>query len=93
MATYNLSGQGIQTLTVRTTQLQVTVTVLGSGYSIGEAFPANYFRIGSIRIGSGGFYGRPQYIDALECLILVPDNSDTFGYALLSGSHISVTEV
>ena len=92
MATYVFSGQGVQTLTARTTHLFIDVLVLGTGYSTGLAIPVNYFPIGLFRLGINGYFFPVIPLDAFRQVILVPDRCDQIGYYLSTTTSVQVVE-
>jgi len=92
MATFNLAGQGVQSLTPGTVHLQVTITVFGSGYSVGQANPANFFHLGLFRFGTSGFFRPAVPLDAQQMLLDVPPGADTLGYSLLTQTEVTVVE-
>lgn len=92
MATYTLSGVGTQYLTAGTTQLQIVVTTFPGNLKHGTAFPTNYYHLGLIRPGDGGFYQPPIPIEGLDTWMPLPTNTTIIGYSLALGVTASVSE-
>lgn len=93
MATYSLSGSGVQSLSAGTTALHVTVTtppaVVGSGY----ANPTDLYGVGFLRVGDGTGYWTPYPILGGPQWLSVPTQATQLGYALLGFAVVSVAEV
>jgi hypothetical protein len=92
VATYSLSGTGIQTLTADTTSIYLTITTLPIGTEAGAAHPLDYYDVGQIRLGDAtGFFdaivvvGGPQWIG-------LPIGCTRVGYAF-GDAVVSLQEV
>jgi hypothetical protein len=92
VATYSLSGTGIQTLTANTTSIYLTITTLPIGTEAGAAHPPDYYDVGQIRLGDAtGFFdaivvvGGPQWIG-------LPIGCTRVGYAF-GDAVVSMQEV
>lgn len=92
MASYSLSGSGVQVLTAGTTQLYVVITTRSYPARDGQANPVNRFDQGLIRPGVDGFYYPTIPIDADQQIIDLPAGTTEIGYALLFGGVIRVGE-
>lgn len=92
MATYTLSGTGIQSLTSGTARLFVEITTYPGGYSFGRAEPANLYDIGLLRLGVGAFFYPAEPIDAGNMVIDLPSGVTQLGYNLFGDTAISVGE-
>jgi hypothetical protein len=93
MSQYTLSGSGQQTLSPGVSQIRLTVTALGNGYSTGIAVPTNYYKLGELRLGAGGFFYPMIPIDATQQLIDVPAGVDTLGYGMQNSQTVTAVEV
>jgi hypothetical protein len=93
MAIYTpLSGVGTQILTPGTDRLFVEVLTFGPGYSVGDAAPANYFKLGALRLGVQSAYFPAIYIDGADICVDLPNGVTTLAWSLFSGTSIKVTE-
>lgn len=93
MATFpNLTGAGAIGLTSGVSALAITVTSFGAGTSIGSAAPADYFKLGALRLGNQGFYYPVRYIDGASIWIDCPPGVTTLGYSLFTTTAIQVIE-
>lgn len=93
MASYSLSGTGVQALSAGVTALHVTISTLPAQPILGTANPGNYGGVAMLRLGDGtGFFqalpveGGPQWL-------AVPNGCTQLGYAVQPGAAISVAEV
>jgi hypothetical protein len=93
VATYALTGSGVQALTAGTTRVAVDVTTPLTGSAFGQASPTNYFHLGLLRPGVGTGYAPVHAIDAAHIFVDLPAGATSLGYALFHGTAISVTEV
>ncbi len=92
MATYHLSGAGVQGLTSGTLKLFVTVDTFPLVYTVGRATPPNYYGIGLLRLGEHGAYYAAVPIDATDMVMLVPFGADVLGFSLFDRVNITVVE-
>jgi hypothetical protein len=92
MAVYPLTGAGLQPLSALARRLLVDVTTFGTGLSTGQATPINFFHIGMLRLGRGGYFYPPFPLDAQHQCIDLPTGVDTLGFTCLAGTAITVTE-
>lgn len=92
MATYTLTGFGVQALTSGTTRLFVEVTTYPPDYSIGRAQPADLYGVGLLRLGVGAFFYPKLGVDAGNMVIDVPAGVTQLGYNLFGDTAISVGE-
>jgi hypothetical protein len=93
MATYTLSGSGVQALSSNVTALHITISTLPASAGPGSANPVNYYDVGVLRFGDATGYfdavpvvGGPQWAS-------VPVGVTRVGYALQPGAMVSVAEV
>lgn len=93
MSSYDLSGVGVQALSTSVTRITVAVLAFGTRYSVGEASPANYFKLGLLRFGIGGAYAPATPIDGASIYRDAPAGADALGYSLWPGVSVRVTEV
>lgn len=91
MATYTLSGTGIQAISTPGS-LAVVVTVGSSTAQRGEANPDNLFHLGQLRIGNTHGYLPSVPIDAVNMLLPCINGATLLGYKLKSGVTITVEE-
>lgn len=92
MTTWDLSGQGAEALTTGTTQLFAHVTSFPPGWSAGDAYPVNYFRIGAIRFSVGDYSYHPIYFDAEQMVIDVPPTATGFSFVVNESGVVRVAE-
>ena len=92
MATYDLSGSGVQALTSGTTRLFLAVTAFPPGVTTGRAMPLNYYDVGLLRVGISGYVGPAFAVDAQNMWIDLPAGADSIGYALFFDSTVQLTE-
>jgi|SRR5215472_454921 len=92
MTVFTLTGQGSESLSTGTTTLFLTVDVLPPGWTAGDAYPTNYFRIGAIRFSITGYSWPPVYIDAIDQVVNVPAGADEFSFIINSGGSVSASE-
>jgi hypothetical protein len=93
MATYNLSGSGTQALSSGVTSLHVTITTIPAIASVGQANPANYYKVALLRFGDGVGYSDFIPVQGGPSWIPVPTGTTILGYACLSNAAITVVEV
>lgn len=94
MAVYtNLSGAGSIGLSSGVSALRVDVVIFGNGASIGSAAPADYFKLGALRLGNQGSYYATRYIDGASIILDCPPGVTTLAYSLFTTTTITVTEV
>lgn len=93
MATFTLTGTGTHSLTPGTVALRVTVTTLPTSAGSGFSYPADQYGVGFLRFTDGTAYWDPWPIVGGPQWIPVPNGSAGVGYALLSVSAVSITEV
>jgi len=94
MTTYSgLTGTGIQSLSAGVGALQVHINTLPVGAGSGNANPTNWYHIGFIRAGDGTAFWRAVPIEADDAWIEMPDGSAEFGYSIMPGGDVDVTEV
>lgn len=93
MATYSLSGTGVQALSAAVVALHISITTVPLGASFGSAYPADYYHVGLLRPGDGTGYmewtpviGGPQWMP-------LPSGTTHLGYSLFGSGVISVVEV
>lgn len=92
MATYTLTGTGVQVLTGGTTRLFITVIAYPPKYGFGRANPENLYDIGQLRLGITDFYYPVQSIDAVQMVMDVPPDVTELGYSLFGPASITVAE-
>ena len=92
MATYSLSGSGIQAITPGTARIYVLVDFIRPDAENGLAAPVNYYHIGLLRAGTSGFYSRVIPVDGENIYADIPTDTDSIGYALFGGSTIVLSE-
>jgi len=93
MATYTLSGTGIQSLSASVVALTLTVTTLPAASGNGGANPADYYGLGTLRAGNPTAFWEPFTIVGGPQWIPLPYGSTRLGYAFLNGAAASVVEV
>jgi hypothetical protein len=93
MATYTLSGSGVQALTAGTTALHVHISTFPVDFGMGTANPSNWFHIGQLRPGDGTTFWRAWPIDATDAWFGLFNGVTQIGYALTGPAVITVTEV
>lgn len=91
MATYTLSGTGVQAIS-SPGSLAITITVGGGSAQIGTANPANLYHVGLLRIGNTHGYGPAVPIDAVNMLLPCINGATLLGYALTTGITITAEE-
>ena len=92
MATYDLTGWGVQALTPGVARIFVEVLVYPASTQAGQARPTNYYHIGLLRQGVQGAYGPVVPIDASEIFLDLYDGVTDLGYSLFGTGAIRVTE-
>lgn len=93
MATYALTGSGVQALSTNVTALHVTVTTTPPAAGVGTANPANGYNVGLLRFGDGiGFFDATQIVGGPQWLA-VPSGTTQLGYSVQPGGAISAAEV
>ncbi len=93
MATYSLSGSGVQALSANVTALHVSITTLPAVAGFGRANPAAYYDVGLLRFGDGTGYWAPFPVHGGPEWFGVPPGTTHLGYGLIGAAVISVVEV
>lgn len=94
MSTYSgLTDTGIQSLSAGVGALQVHVNTIPVGAGSGHAYPTNWYHVGFIRAGDGTAFWRAIPIEAEDAWLEVPDGATEFGYSIMPGGDVDVTEV
>lgn len=93
MATYSLTGSGVQTLTPGTGALYVSITTLPTAAGKGGANPDDYYGIGFIRPANAIAFWEPFSICGGPQWLPLPSGSTRFGYVLNGGAVASAVEV
>jgi hypothetical protein len=93
MATYSLSGAGVQALSAGVTAAHVTITTTPTNVGSGSANPANYYHIALLRFGDAtGYFDAVPVVGGPQWLA-VPVGTTRLGYACQNGAVISFAEV
>src|SRR5260370_37506726 len=91
MATYTLSGTGIQAI-ASVGSLAIVITVGATSAQVGGANPANKYHVGLLRVGTAHGYLPAVALDAVNMLLPLPAGAVNLGYALASGVTITAEE-
>jgi len=93
VATYTLSGSGVQTLNANVGALHVHFGTIPTSASIGHANPSNYYGLALIRAGDGTGYFPTIALDSADQWLGLPVGTTQIGYAIMGGVSITVTVV
>jgi hypothetical protein len=93
MATFSLSGIGIETLSAGVGALHCHVDTYPPRYGSGSANPESLYKVGQVRAGNASAWWRVQPIDAEDCWIGIPVGSTRLGYAMDESTEVTCTEV
>jgi hypothetical protein len=93
MATYTVTGRGIQPLNTNLAGLHVRQLATSLDATIGNANPANYFHAGLLRLGNSYGWRETRPVDAIDMWLDVPSGTTRIGYEVGSGGQISIEEV
>jgi hypothetical protein len=91
MATYTLTGSGIQAISAPGC-LAIVVTVFPTAYGAGNASPSNWYDLGLLRVGNAQGYLSTVPIDATNLLLPCPAAATHLGYSLKPGVTITAEE-
>jgi|SRR5215831_13418334 len=93
MATWALTGNGVQNLSAGTGALHVTITSLPPGTTSGTGNPVNHYDVALFRFGDGtGYFDAVPIVGGPHWVVL-PAGTTQVGYACADGAALSVTEV
>jgi len=92
MASYTLTGTGIQSLTLGLTRLFISVTIRSARWSTGFANPPNLYHIGLLRLQVSGASYPAIPIDADLMALDVPSGTTSIGYELVAPAEIVIYE-
>lgn len=93
MATYSLSGTGVQALSANVTAAHVTITTTPSNSRVGTANPANLYDVCLLRFGDAtGYFDAVPVVGGPQWLA-VPLGATRCAYACKGGAVISFAEV
>ncbi len=93
MASYSLSGSGIQTLSAGVVAFHVTITTPPINPGNGGANPVDYYGIGFLRPGDAAAFWDPFAISGGPQWLPCPFGTTRVGYSLLNGAVILLAEV
>lgn len=93
MATYSLSGSGVQALSANVTALHVTITTSPANAGAGGGNPAIAYGIATLRMGDAtGYFDAVPVVGGPQWLA-VPAGTTRIGYDLAGAAVLSVEEV
>lgn len=93
MATYSLSGAGVQALSSNVTALHVDITTVPTNSGQGSANPPNRYHVALLRLGDAtGYFDAVPVVGGPQWLA-VPSGTTRCGYACQGGAVISLSEV
>lgn len=93
MATYSLSGTGVQALSANVTAAHITVTTTPTNSGHGSANPTNLYHVALLRFGDAtGYFDAVPVVGGPQWLA-VPAGTTRLGYACQNGAVISFAEV
>jgi hypothetical protein len=93
VATYQLSGHGVQSLSGGVTGLHIDLTTLNPVGSHGRAYPINLYDQLLLRAGDGVHWGPSTPIDAEAAWVKLPGGTTIIAFAFLNGASADVTEL
>jgi hypothetical protein len=93
MATFALSGSGVQTLSANVTAAHVTITTPSSTQGNGRANPADAYGCALLRFGDATGFFAPVTVAGGPQWLAVPTGATRVGYACLDGAALSLQEV
>jgi hypothetical protein len=93
VATYDLSGRGVQALSNGVTALHVDILAEPLGPQLGEALPPNHFHVALLRFGDGTGWWRTTPVEGGPQWMGVPTGTVQLGYACQHQASIRVTEI
>lgn len=93
MASYTLTGSGVQALTPGTAALYLQATTLDPVVGMGRATPANLFGLGMVRAGNPYGFAPMVPLDCADFWFILPAGTTRLGYTILADSEVTATEL
>lgn len=93
MASYSLSGSGVQALGSGVGALHTHFASAPANANQGHANPTNYYGVALLRVGDGTAWMPSFPLDAQDQWIALPNGTTEIGYAIFGGITITATEV